>query len=324
METMRPSSTRRLAERLATERPVVVMGRGHSGTRVLAWALEALGVRMGTRTAKPTGDLQDRRFTRRIKRIAKRYVPRPALGAPRERDVDRFRRAAARYLEWLDSPEGRDGRYPPRETNVAGVAGGTGSGARGRTRGGARGRTGDPSGVQPEAAPPRWGFKFPETYLIGNVVDRAFPRALHVHMVRDGRDLAFKEHLTDDADRGLGRAILEHLGLLDRPHAMQAAISWDWQVRRFEEVESVLGDRVLRMTFEELCLDPEATMERLCAFLGMPMNEACRDYLATNIRRGKVSQHRSEDPEVIRAIEAEIGSTLRRFGYAVPAEPAKA
>ncbi len=296
MPRMRTPSTVRLAERLSRERPVIVMGRGHSGTRVLAWALEALGIRMGTRTAKPTGDVQDRRFTRRIKRIAERYVARPALESPRERDVDRFRRSAARYLEWLDSPEGRDDRFP---------AGGFTEEDRG-----------DGS--------PGWGFKFPETYLIGNVVDLAFPRALHVHMVRDGRDLAFKQHLTDDAGRGLGRAILEHLELLDRPHEMQAAISWDWQVRRFEEVESILGERIHRMTFEGLCLDPEATMERLAGFLGVPMNPACRDYLAQNIRRGKVSQHREEDPALIRAIEAEIGPTLRRFGYDVPAEVAKA
>ena len=42
-----------LTERLARERPVVVMGRGHSGTRVLAWALEALGICMGTLEEKP-------------------------------------------------------------------------------------------------------------------------------------------------------------------------------------------------------------------------------------------------------------------------------
>jgi len=256
-----------IALRLAEERPVVVMGRGHSGTRVMAWALEALGIRMGALAAKPTGDAQDRRFTRRIKRIALRYVDRPATDPPRDRDVRRLRRAARRYLDWL----------------------------------------GDVSSG--------WGWKFPETYLIPAVVDSVFPRARYLHLVRDGRDLAFKAHLTDDGGRALGRRILEHLGALDRPHYMQAALSWDWQVRRFEEEAARFEGRVHRVPFEELCSDPEATMEATARFLGLEMGSACRDYLRENIRRGKVSQHRDEDPEQVREIEAAIGPTLERFGY---------
>jgi hypothetical protein len=34
-------------ERLAVEHPVILMGRGKSGTRLLAWACTALGVAIG-------------------------------------------------------------------------------------------------------------------------------------------------------------------------------------------------------------------------------------------------------------------------------------
>lgn len=269
-----------LTERLARERPVVVMGRGHSGTRVLAWALEALGICMGTLEEKPTGDAQDRRFTRRIKRIAMRHVSRPATGEPSGTDRRRFRKAAWRYLEWMDE----------------------------------RRETWSVEGRDPEQV--SWGWKFPETYIVGNVVEAVFPKALHVHMVRDGRDLAFKDHLTDDSTRGLGRRVLEHLGTLDEPHYLQAAKSWAWQVRRFNELAASLPpERVHSMTFEGLCQDPIATMESLADFLGVPMNETCRDYLDKNIRRGKVSQHRSEEPAKVRAVEEAIADTLRACGY---------
>ena len=261
-------------ERLAAERPVVVMGRGHSGTRVLAWALEQLGVRMGTLEEKATGDAQDRRFTRRIKRLARRSLHREATARPTAWDVRRFRRSAWRFLQWIEE-------HPPA------------------------------------GAPPRraWGWKFPETYMIGPIVEEAFPLAKHIHMVRDGRDLAFKEHLTDDAERGLGRDLLRELDALDAPHHVQAAKSWDFQVRRFGEFEQSLGARSLRLRFEDLLADPQREMARVAEFLELEMNAECRAFLEKNIRRGKISQHREEDPEQIAMVESLIAPTLREWGY---------
>jgi len=253
---------------LEAERPVVVMGRGHSGTRVLAWALEALGVRMGTLEAKPTGDVQDRRFTRAIKRLAERSLARPALAEAPPGELRRFRRAAASYLDWL-------------------------------------GERGD-----------HWGWKFPETYLIGPVVDAVFPKARYIHMVRDGRDLAFKEHLTDDSGRRLGRTLLERLDVLDAPHFLQAAHSWDFQVGRFCEFERErLGARCHRLHFEALCREPLPTMQAVADFLGVEMTAACRDYVEANLRADKLAQHRGEDPEQVAQVEAIIAPTLRACGY---------
>ncbi len=262
--------TANLLARLAAERPVVVMGRGHSGTRVLAWALEAAGIRLGTLPEKPTGDTQDRRFTGTIKRIAASELARPALAAPEPADVRRFARSAARFLRWLDD--------------------------RARDRA-------------------CWGFKFPEAYLIGNVVDAVFPLARYIHMVRDGRDLAFKEHLTDDEGRHLGRRLLRHLDALGKPRHIQAALSWDFQVRRFSDFETKVPGRVLRLTFERLVEDPGGAMADVCAFVGVPYSTPCREWLAANLKPGKVRQHREADRERIREVEALIAPTLRAWGY---------
>jgi hypothetical protein len=265
--------TDRLLARLAAERPVVVMGRGHSGTRVLAWALEALGIRMGTLPDKHTGDAQDRRFTGVIKRLAGHAIDRPALAVPPPRSIRRFAQAASGYLDWL--------RQHVHDRQI---------------------RRG-------------WGFKFPEAYLIGPVVDAVFPQARHIHMVRDGRDLAFKEHLTDDASRWLGRRILTRLRALREPHYIQAARSWDFQVRRYTEFEQRLGPRVLRLTFERLIASPRESMRDVCGFLRLPMTDACRAFLARDLEPGKVGQHRAENPEEVRAVEAIIGDTLDAWGY---------
>jgi hypothetical protein len=54
--------------------PVVIMGRGHSGTRILAWICHDLGLRMGVDASRETGDADDLVFTRKIKKIAQRNL----------------------------------------------------------------------------------------------------------------------------------------------------------------------------------------------------------------------------------------------------------
>lgn len=108
-------------------------------------------------------------------------------------------------------------------------------------------------------------------------------------MVRDGRDLAFKQHLTDDAGRRLGRILLDRLGA-----------------------------RCHRLHFEELCRAPLPAMEAVADFLGVEMTGACRDYVAASVRPEKLGQHRSEDPTRVAEVEAVIAGTLAACGY--PAE----
>lgn len=262
-----PFVTAAAAERLARTEPVVVMSRGHSGTRVLSWALDALGIQMGTKHHEPAGDCQDRRFTRTIKRVATRRIGAEPDGKPGSREVRRFRRALHGYASSLDT------RRAP------------------------------------------WGWKFPETYLIGGVVDTVVPRARYLHLVRDGRDIAFKRHLTDDEGRTLGRTILAHLDMLGRPRHLQAARSWAFQLQRFAALRPRLGARVHRLTFEDLCARSQETMDGVAEFLGLPMTDACRHYLAEQVRPAKAAQHREEDAAVVEAVERLIGDTLVAEGY---------
>ena len=260
-------STRRRGIRLAEERPVVVMGRGHSGTRVLAWALQKLGIRMGATEDVPTGDVQDLRFSRAIKRICRGSLHLPSTVASEHRRLKYFHRSLDRYLHWL-------------------------------------GHTQDD-----------WGWKFPETYLIPNYVAATFPQARYIHMLRDGRDVAFKHHLTDDPRRPLGRMLLAHIGAMNLPHHVQAAMSWDFQVCRFEEFVEFARPAMCTITFETLCREPIATMQTVCRFLGRELTPACRDYLQTQVRPEKIAQYRTEAAVQLAEVETVIAPTLARLGY---------
>jgi hypothetical protein len=278
-------SQSQLSQRLAEQSPVVVMARGHSGTRVLSHALEALGFCLGAESTVATGDTQDRRFTRHIKYLARDTLHQPPHAPPQWWRLLRLRWRMAEYLQRL------------------------------------------------QLSTPHWGWKFPETYLVPGYVAEIFPQARYIHMIRDGRDIAFKDHLTDDPHRRLGRRLLGHLKALDLPHHVQAALSWQFQVERFLEFAKATGTRVCDVRFEELCSDPVRVMQRVCDFLGHPMNDPCHDYLVRSVNREKIGQFREHDPVQVAEVEAAIGPLLHQLGYtsddhsrrgssAAPAKPA--
>src|SRR5208283_20851 len=133
-----------------------------------------------------------------------------------------------------------------------------------------------------------WGWKFPETYLIAPYVVKTFPKAKLLHLVRDGRDLAFKLHLPDNPRKKLGRSLLAACRATKCRHHLQAASSWAYQVDRFDAFRRELpASQVFDVRFEDLCAAPLEWAEKLCGFLGVPMTEQCRHYLVRDIQTGK-------------------------------------
>ncbi|MCB2198393.1 sulfotransferase [bacterium] len=253
---------------LRDEQPIVIMSRGHSGTRVLSWSLDKLGVKMGTLSENPAADTQFLKLTGSIKKIAGRHLHEPARSEPSKSDLRLFQKRMVQYLEWLGDRK------------------------------------------------PYWGWKFPETYLIGNYVEATFPKARYIHMIRDGRDIAFKTHSTD-RPRKLGKIVLNHLNALDKPQHLRSALSWQFQVNRWDEFEAGLDAPVYTLTFEELLQKPVETIEKLCASLDIPMNDECRSYLETGVNAKKLGQYKGEDPEKVREVEEQIRETLNNWGYQV-------
>lgn len=273
-----PARVRARAQALAAERPLVIMGRGKSGTRLLAWACQHLGVAMGATERLATGDLDDRHFLQTVKRLARRNLGVEALPDVRPGDLLRFQRQIARVRERLAA-----GGLPP---------------------GG-------------------WGWKWPETYLIAPYILATFPHVRFLHLVRDGRDLAFKRHLTDDPRRPLGRALLARLDALDQPHHLQAGRSWAFQVERFHRFAGTLpADQHLQVTYEALCRDPVEEMGRVAGFLGLPLTDACRAYVRETFHRDLIGAWRTADPALVREVEAAIGPTLATLGYTLSSEGA--
>jgi hypothetical protein len=255
-------------EALRSMAPCVVMGRGHSGTRLIAWMCVHLGLNFGTSARVPSGDPDDHSFKHHVRVVATHGVDVHHVEETNWTDRNRFRKAVFGFHRRIGAPR------------------------------------------------QRWGWKFPETYLAGPYVLDAFPRARFIHLLRDGRDVAFKRHLTDVAAHRLARAILSRQEALSLPHHIQAALSWAFQVEAFEAfARTVAPHRLLNLRFEDVVLHPQDTAQAIATFLGVPMTEACRAYIDAEVDGRRAGSFRDHPPDLVREIEAAIGPALERHGY---------
>jgi Sulfotransferase family len=97
---------------------------------------------------------------------------------------------------------------------------------------------------------PRWGDKTPKYVMNMPLIQRALPEAHFIHVIRDGRDVA--------------------LSVLDRTvrdiDAAHVAGRWKKKVSKAREVAPRL-DHYLEIRYEDLILDTEPTLRRVCEFI---------------------------------------------------------
>lgn len=103
-----------------------------------------------------------------------------------------------------------------------------------------------------------WGDKSPVNTTYVTWLDKLFPSARYIHLLRDGRDVVNS---------------FIHSGI----HSSLRAACEDWQdrvraARRFGE--RIGGGRYLEIRYEDLVQQPRSQIERVTAFLGLEFNEA--------------------------------------------------
>lgn len=160
------------------------------------------------------------------------------------------------------------------------------------------------------AAP--WGWKQPRSLYMLPGWNAVFPDLLVIHVIRDGRDIPFGSQPNVELS---GRYTLPD-SAEGQPEEVQAAMVWDGPNRLAADFgEAVLGERYLRLSLEEVCADPEATVERLVDHLeGDPIEpERLHSIVLTPTTLGR---WRDEDPELVERIASAAAAGLRRFGYA--------
>ncbi len=177
-------------------------------------------------------------------------------------------------------------------------------------------------GYDPAAGP--WGWKLCETTHILPVAAALFPQGRFVHLLRDGRDVAFSDHIgptsafwrkiyfgTDAIERWNGLA-LDGAAYRRKPHLFNAQ-HWIASVEAARRAGRPLGDRYREIRYEDLCEDFPGAAERLFAFLRLdpaPAIAAARGW----INRGSIGKFRHQPLarrravlELIRPLQAALG-----------------
>jgi hypothetical protein len=164
-----------------------------------------------------------------------------------------------------------------------------------------------------------------------------FPRARFVHLIRDGRGTSLSVVNWRKAAK-----LAETFPTWKNHPLANAGLWWEWQVRLGREAGAPLGPRLYHeVLYEALVTEPAKELERICAFLDLPFDEAMLRFHEGRQRSESGLSAKSAwlpptpglrdwrmqmaDEDVVR-FEAAAGNLLDELGYprAVPEPPAEA
>lgn len=177
---------------------------------------------------------------------------------------------------------------------------------------------------------PRWGDKTPMYMRHLPLLERLFPDAQYVHLIRDGRDAAvsFLELPAGTYTRTWAHP--------DTP--AEFACLWRTEVEGARRLGARVGaSRYHEARYETLVADPEGTVSAICAFAGLPFEPAMLEYAGTVDVAAKPHQHRLLKPPTqrvrdwrtelspadARTFEAIAGDLLADLGYDLLHPPAR-
>jgi hypothetical protein len=160
-----------------------------------------------------------------------------------------------------------------------------------------------------------WGWKNPRSILLLGFLHQQYPDMKFIHVVRDGRDMAFSETARDQL-RMHGAAILRGR-LDDASEATRIASFWARINLQSLEYETChMANRHLILKFEDLCMNPVETVERILNFSGgepgLNARQIADDLVVRPLSIGRWKQVATEE---IAVIQERTEDALRTFGY---------
>jgi hypothetical protein len=164
------------------------------------------------------------------------------------------------------------------------------------------------AGMPPSASP--WGWKEPRSIYLVRFFDAAIPSLRFLHFIRDGRDMAFSEN--QQQLRKHGRAVI---GSVDpfRKWARSIRLWARVNTEAADYCERALGERYLRVRFEDLCAEPEQTIQRVFDFFEIDGDAAAASSVVQP--PSTLGRWKAKSPRVVERLNELAGPALERFGY---------
>jgi hypothetical protein len=183
----------------------------------------------------------------------------------------------------------------------------------------------------PESGP--WGWKLCETTYILPVIDALFPGARYIHLIRDGRDVAFSDHRAPHAPfwkkvyfntgsiERWGRLSMTKAAYQRRSHVYNA-LHWVNSVQVGRTCGSMLRQRYLEVRYENLCRQFPQQARRILDFLGLPADPGVIHSLAGEVRLASIGKYKRQPAWKIKEVLEVAKPLLLSLGYLQEDPPA--
>ena len=179
---------------------------------------------------------------------------------------------------------------------------------------------------------PRWGDKTPMYMRHLPLLERLFPEARYIHLIRDGRDAAV-------SFLGMPEGVVTKTWA-HPTSAADFACQWRTEVEAAQALGRRVGSRYLEVRYEALVASPERQLEQISEFAGLSYDAAMLGYAGQVDLTDKPHQQSLGRPPTpglrnwredlaagdVQDFEAVAGGLLKSLGYelATPGEPTAA
>ncbi len=162
------------------------------------------------------------------------------------------------------------------------------------------------------AADAPWALKHPRTVLLLPYLHARHPGMKFIHVIRDGRDMAFS-HNTRQSDL-YGDLVVPHadVGQSSAEKSMRFWAHSNLQTKRF--AETTLAKRYLRIRLEDLCADPETEIRGMFNWLGAGDERAQAARVIVKLPKS-IGRWRTESDSLVERITTIGAEALDAFGY---------
>jgi Sulfotransferase family len=131
---------------------------------------------------------------------------------------------------------------------------------------------------------PRWGDKTPLYMQHLPLLERLFPDALWVHLVRDGRDAALSFLELPEGFSGKTWALPRT--------AAQFGARWRTEIKAARRLGRHVGDRYLELRYEDLVTEPERELRRVCEHASLSWEPSMLDHIGVS-KVAQMPEHRN-------------------------------
>jgi len=212
---------------------IIVIGRGHGGTRAISQTLSESGVYMGT--TNDSGDLVPPKAMYDAVRIAGKYVKATSLVGRTHPYLSKDTNNEWDFSRLINSEPTMLFKFLANKYLINIL-----------THNGDR------------------GWKLPETNLCYPWITQMFPDAYYIHWTRDPRDALLEAHLTDKIVSFNAPGSWNNTNILE-----QRVQSWLYQMKIVQATPK--PKNFIHVKFEDFCLNQEDTLNKLSDFLGIKL-----------------------------------------------------